>query len=514
MINTQFPNIKDKAKISPFVGYEFNEEPYIFNQTAKISPYDNPKYEPYIFQKTAIMTPKLDNPKYAYFMNSMRKNTHCQQNPEVFEDAKKGKFEMGKDNTRCFYNEKTWTTIRNPKHIQLENDHYKAIPTSKYESLENDMRAKTDRQCKTTRDVANNGCYEMEYKPTMRFRRPDPGLVDAPQTVRVNKVNFANDEGRRKFMEQRSSSTCVAQKRGRKTLMPRDQSVDNANKIDNVLARSLLILANHSVGKHSTNVQQERLPERDREYMKTEPNEKKYRSQSNPKPRTKEINHEHEVPQTARNDYQYRSSSNPKFMATSRIMDREALKTEPNEYVPKASVSKKGFNKFMRSMEQKQFDTMLEEDKKPARKPFFINPNKTQILDKFKKDNQNATPHPSYKKMKQSTSCNWLDWRNFNQRVNLDILPEPKIESRNWDVNKNEVIKFLKENKKKVYGNKDLMSKIVRLKGISNFTHKYPEQIVHKATPMKEMIHDYHTKAGAQGYTRNYENCGHPYYYV
>jgi hypothetical protein len=68
-------------KVSPFVGYTFQE-------TA--SGYNN---------KMGIFTPTFDDPLQNLSLSKMRNNLYCLENPQTFEDVKKGRYKYQKDNT-------------------------------------------------------------------------------------------------------------------------------------------------------------------------------------------------------------------------------------------------------------------------------------------------------------------------------------------------------------------------------------------------------------------------------
>ena len=525
-MNHTLPGQKDKVQISPFVGYEFRENPQLYNKDM------------------AVITPKFDNPKYAYFIESMRKNTHCQKKPELFDDAHKGKFEMGKDNVKVFYKGKNHTIMENPKKIIDEDGQFKAGMDPELANaigglLSGDLLAggvDCTGGSKTERILPTQGNYEIDYKPTLRQGRPAQEFDGvrsqtelSPSKIIEKKSGYQdNAEDSKKFWRAVTNRENLRQKK----FVPRDLSMGK-------LLDDRAKLVNQSMRKQSSSVRNLR----DHGVMKTEPNEQIYRSQSNPKARGKEtydgptyygfdqdgveqsktsrkIKYESLIENTTRNYDHHRSASNPKER---RVKFEHTANDFANGKMPDRISEKKHFSKAifkpqmekaMRSMEQKQFDQMINSERPEYKRQMFNNPIKTSILDKFKKDKQEGTTYPNHKKMKQASTCNWSDFRNFNQRVNYDIHPHPKPDSRKWDVKKEDVINYLKDNKKDVYNNKELLSNVMKLKGVSNYNIRHPISTTHRAEPLKWMYHDYHTKAGAQGFTRNYENCGHPYYYV
>ena len=52
----------------------------------------------------------------------MRQNIHCLQNPNVFNDARKGKFMFGSKNTHVVRNYTTMQTIKNPQLVTQDKD--------------------------------------------------------------------------------------------------------------------------------------------------------------------------------------------------------------------------------------------------------------------------------------------------------------------------------------------------------------------------------------------------------
>lgn len=100
-----FNFLKEKKKISPYVGFEFSEEP---------------------LGDHGIHTCKNDNPKFSFNVNKMRQNIHCQKNPNAFREAKKGKFTFAPKNVHVVRNYHNMQTIKNPEFITEENDFYTA----------------------------------------------------------------------------------------------------------------------------------------------------------------------------------------------------------------------------------------------------------------------------------------------------------------------------------------------------------------------------------------------------
>ena len=72
---------KELSKISPYVGYEFVDQPSIGNN----------KYD--------IYTPTYDDPVKQIRLTKMRQNMHCLKNPNVFNELNKGLYEYGENNT-------------------------------------------------------------------------------------------------------------------------------------------------------------------------------------------------------------------------------------------------------------------------------------------------------------------------------------------------------------------------------------------------------------------------------
>ena len=106
-----FNKIKEFKKIPSHIGFEFEEEP---------------------LGEQGIICSKHDNPKFSFNMNKMRQNIHCLQNPNVFTEARKGKFAFGKGNTHVVRNYRTMQTIKNPQHITEQDNYYTAhfeVPT-------------------------------------------------------------------------------------------------------------------------------------------------------------------------------------------------------------------------------------------------------------------------------------------------------------------------------------------------------------------------------------------------
>ena len=96
-----FNKIKAITKIPPYVGYEFETEP---------------------LGEQGIICSKHDYPKFAFNINKMRQNIHCLQNPNVFNDARKGKFAFGRQNTHVVRNYHNMRTIKNPTHVVEDKD--------------------------------------------------------------------------------------------------------------------------------------------------------------------------------------------------------------------------------------------------------------------------------------------------------------------------------------------------------------------------------------------------------
>jgi hypothetical protein len=98
-----FNRTKQIQTVSPYVGYNFGQEPSGGNGTI------------------SIFTPTYVNPDYYVPICKMRSNLHCLQRPETFENADKGKFNLAPGNTFIIKTSTSQRFGRRQSEIQLND---------------------------------------------------------------------------------------------------------------------------------------------------------------------------------------------------------------------------------------------------------------------------------------------------------------------------------------------------------------------------------------------------------
>jgi hypothetical protein len=104
-------------------------------------------------------------------------------------------------------------------------------------------------------------------------------------------------------------------------------------------------------------------------------------------------------------------------------------------------------------------------------------------------------------------------WSRFSQRQNAVYDPAKKLSDPGvWDVKKPDLLNFLKKHQDQIASHGGLIEGLQNLKGVTGFNNKWPQNQKHTVGPNKYVYNDYHTKATAPGYNRNYENNGKPFF--
>ena len=99
----------------------------------------------------------------------------------------------------------------------------------------------------------------------------------------------------------------------------------------------------------------------------------------------------------------------------------------------------------------------------------------------------------------------------FNERINKTYDPGMKdLNFNRWNVNKLDMLDFMKDNTSNLKTNKNLLRNVQDLSKLTNMERKFPTFQRYMGLPPRSILNDAHNKSTNPGYSRNWN--GKPYF--
>jgi hypothetical protein len=162
-----FNRTKQIQTVSPYVGYNFGQEPSGGNGTI------------------SIFTPIYVNPDYYVPICKMRSNLHCLQRPETFENADRGEFNLAPGNTFIIKTSTSQRFGRRQSEIQLNSNAKKIKKKAKPQFLKQESRD----QAGIAEDLELPGIYREKSLP-VDVEEPSPVKIQ-PEARNSGQENWA-----------------------------------------------------------------------------------------------------------------------------------------------------------------------------------------------------------------------------------------------------------------------------------------------------------------------------------